>query len=142
MFFSWSCLTIIGSKLGPSSWSYGSWIYNDIDYIHCITTKVFEFESRSWRGVLNTTLFEKQIVFFVHGAEKKKKKRPNNSHFINDNLVTRDYCTSSRGFQYFSSLPVLHYLQAVLFIKIWTIFMNILHNTLQNQEVPKTILGG
>ena len=76
MFFSWSCLTIIGSKLGPSSWSYGSWIYNDIDYIHCITTKVFEFESRSWGGVLNTTLFEKQIVFFVHGAEKKKKNVP------------------------------------------------------------------
>jgi hypothetical protein len=76
VFFSWSCLTIIGSKLGPSSWSYGSWIYNDIDYIHCITTKVFEFESRSWGGVLNTTLFEKQIVFFVHGAEKKKKNVP------------------------------------------------------------------
>jgi hypothetical protein len=36
-----------------------------------------------------------------------------------------------QGFQYFSSLPVLHYLQAVLFIKIanWTIFMNILYNT-------------
>jgi hypothetical protein len=73
---------------------------------------------------------------------KKEKKRPNNSHFINDNLVARDYCTSSQGFQYFSSLPVLHYLQVVLFIKIWTIFMNILHNTLQNEEVPKTILGG
>jgi hypothetical protein len=37
---------------------------------------------------------------------------------------------SEQGFQYFSSLPVLHYLQAVLFIKIWTIFMNILYNTL------------
>jgi hypothetical protein len=31
------------------------------------------------------------------------------------------------GFQYFSSVPVRHYLQAVLFIKIWTIF---LYNTL------------
>jgi hypothetical protein len=29
-----------------------------------------------------------------------------------------------------ASLPVLHYLQVVLFIKIWTIFMNILYNTL------------
>jgi hypothetical protein len=36
------------------------------------------------------------------------------------------------GFQYFSSVPVLHYLQAVLFIKIWTIFMNILYVTLFN----------
>ena len=25
-----------------------------------------------------------------------------------------------QGFQYFSSVPVLHYIQAVLFIKIWT----------------------
>jgi hypothetical protein len=33
-----------------------------------------------------------------------------------------------QGFQYFSSLPVLHYLQAVLFIKIWKIFINILYN--------------
>ena len=34
-------------------------------------------------------------------------------------------------FQYFSSLPVLHYLQAILFlVKIGTIFMNILYNTL------------
>ena len=47
-----------------------------------------------------------------------------------------------QGFQYFSSLPVLHYLQALLLIKIGTIFMNILYNTLENQEVPKTILGG
>jgi hypothetical protein len=32
----------------------------------------------------------------------------------------------SQGFQYFSSLPVLLYLQAVRFIKIETIVMNIL----------------
>jgi len=37
---------------------------------------------------------------------------------------------ASQGFQYFSSLPVLHYLQAVLLIKICTIFMNILYNNL------------
>jgi hypothetical protein len=36
------------------------------------------------------------------------------------------------GFQYISSAPVLHYLQAVFFfIKIWTLFMNILYNTLK-----------
>ena len=36
-----------------------------------------------------------------------------------------------QGFQYFSSLLVLHYLQAVLFlVKIGIIFMNILYNTL------------
>jgi hypothetical protein len=35
-----------------------------------------------------------------------------------------------KGFQYFPSLPVLHYLQAVLLIKIGTIFMNNLYNTL------------
>jgi len=47
-----------------------------------------------------------------------------------------------QGFQYFSSVPVLHYLQEVLFfIKIWTFFMNILCNTLWNKEVPITILS-
>ena len=35
-----------------------------------------------------------------------------------------------QGFQYFSSLPVHHYLQGVLFIKIGTIFMNIIYTTL------------
>ena len=35
-----------------------------------------------------------------------------------------------QNFKYFSSVPVLHYLQAVLFIKIWKNFMNILYNTL------------
>jgi hypothetical protein len=34
--------------------------------------------------------------------------------------------------QYFSSIPVIHYLQAVLLIKIWTIFMSILYNTLKS----------
>ena len=38
--------------------------------------------------------------------------------------------TMQQGFQYFSNVPVLHYLQVVLFIKTSTFFMNILHNTL------------
>jgi len=37
-----------------------------------------------------------------------------------------------QGFQYFSSVPVLHYLQAVLFLKIWTFFMTILSSSLWN----------
>jgi len=45
-------------------------------------------------------------------------------------LFLDNYYKDRSGFQYFSSLPVLHYLQTVLFIKIWTIFMNILYNTL------------
>jgi hypothetical protein len=45
------------------------------------------------------------------------------------------YCVQVVGdedqdFRYFSSLPVLHYLQTLLLIKIWTFFMNILYNTL------------
>jgi hypothetical protein len=37
-----------------------------------------------------------------------------------------------QGFQYFSLVPVLHSLQVVLFLlKIWTLFMNILYNTLK-----------
>ena len=43
--------------------------------------------------------------------------------------VVKSIC-DIQGFQYFSNAPVLHYLQEVLFIKIWTIFMNILYNTL------------
>ena len=45
-----------------------------------------------------------------------------------------------RGFQYSSSVLVLHYLQAVLFIKIWTIVTNILYNTLclKSIKVPGT----
>jgi hypothetical protein len=39
-----------------------------------------------------------------------------------------------RASNIFSSLPVLHYLQAVRFIKIGTIFMNILYNTLKSGD--------
>ena len=37
-----------------------------------------------------------------------------------------------QGLLNFSSVPVVHYLQVVLFIKIWTIFMNILYNNSQH----------
>jgi hypothetical protein len=40
-------------------------------------------------------------------------------------LLLLDYI-KIQGFQYCSSVPVLHYLQAVLFLKIWTFCMNIL----------------
>ena len=42
------------------SWSYGSWIYNYQHY-SC------EFESRSWRGVLNTTLCDKVCQWLAAG---------------------------------------------------------------------------
>jgi hypothetical protein len=46
----------------------------------------------------------------------------------------------TRDFQYFSGvLPILHYLQAVLFLKIRTVFVNIL---CKDQEVRITILSG
>jgi hypothetical protein len=50
-------------------------------------------------------------------------------------LIPATVVTLAQGFQYFSSLPVLHYLQAVILLKILTIFMNtifmnILYNTL------------
>jgi hypothetical protein len=58
--------------------------------------------------------------------------------------VRGDNYTYMQGFQYFSILPVPHYLQAVLFINILKKIMNISNNveTLLNQEVPKTILDG
>ena len=52
---------------------------------------------------------------------------------------------TNQGFQYFSSVPVLHYLQvqAVLCIIILTFLCisYILYNTAKNREVPKTILN-
>lgn len=48
---------------------------------------------------------------------------------INENCyATNNDFTVDQSCQYYSSASVLHYLQAVLSIKIWTIFMNILYN--------------
>ena len=45
------------NTLGPSwSWSYGSWIYNYLFAISAYRHYHCELESRSWRGVLDTTL--------------------------------------------------------------------------------------
>jgi len=54
--------------------------------------------------------------------------------------TTNTFKTKYKGFQYFSSLPVLHYLQAVLFfIKIGTIFMTILYNSLKSGDTKDNI---
>ena len=47
-------------------------------------------------------------------------------------IVERKCIHMLRAFNIFSNVPILHYLQAVLFIKIWTIFMNILYNSLKS----------
>jgi hypothetical protein len=65
-----------------------------------------------WKGVLklgHKSLFCNYLYF---------------NHIFWNNRIIR----GCQGFQYFSRLPVLHYLQAVLFIKIWTIFMDILYS--------------
>jgi len=46
------------------SWSYGSWIYNYMSS-HCLSPLKFQFESRSWRGALNTTLCDKVVGGFL-----------------------------------------------------------------------------
>jgi len=49
---------------GPSrSWPYGSWIYNCA--ISTYHHKSCEFESRSWWGVLETTLCDKVCQWLV-----------------------------------------------------------------------------
>jgi hypothetical protein len=49
------------------------------------------------------------------------------------NLAKYMFCFRKTSyFEYFSSVPVLHYLQSVLFLKIWTFCMNTLCNTLWN----------
>ena len=50
---------------GPSwPWSYCSWIYNDLCN-QCLSP--LEFEPRSWRGVLNTTLCDKVRQWLLTG---------------------------------------------------------------------------
>jgi uncharacterized protein with FMN-binding domain len=53
-----------------------------------------------------------------------------NVHIKKEKIHSIKVLLYKQDFQYFSSVPVLHYLQAVLIIKIWTIFMNIFYNTL------------
>ena len=46
----------------------------------------------------------------------------------NDQIPFLPLHAPPQGFQNFSNVPVLHYLQAVLFLKNWTFFMNILYS--------------
>jgi len=48
----------------------------------------------------------------------------------------------SRAFNTFQVYQYFTIYRQYFFIIIWTIVMNILYNTLEHQEVPKTILGG
>ena len=55
-------------RWGPSlSWSYGSWIYNYLCN-QCLSPLSCEFESRSWRDVLDTTLWDKVCQWFSPGT--------------------------------------------------------------------------
>ena len=62
----------------------------------------------------------------------RERKRKNNGSKVWQNIGR------IRTFNIFQ----LYYLEAVLFINIWTFCMNILCNTLWNYEVPITILSG
>ena len=81
-----------------------------------------------WKGVLklgHKSLFCNYLYF---------------NHIFWNNRIIR----GCQGFQYFSRLPVLHYLQAVLFLKNWTFFMPYCKKkSLYNQAKPyffKTLL--
>ena len=67
-------------NLGSSwSWSYGSWIYNYLCNHH--HHKSCEFDSCSWRGVLDTTLCDKVCQWLAAGLGF--------SSFINKNWPPR-----------------------------------------------------
>jgi hypothetical protein len=54
---------------GPSwSWSYASWIYNYLCN-QCLSPLSYEFEPRSWGGVLDTTLCDKVCQWLAIGGE-------------------------------------------------------------------------
>ena len=48
-------------------WSYGSWIYNYLCNQCAYHYESCDFESRSWRGVLNTTLSDKVCQLLAIG---------------------------------------------------------------------------
>jgi len=50
----------------PKGWSYGSWIYN-YKCNQCLSPQSCEFESRWWRGILDTALFDKVCQWFATG---------------------------------------------------------------------------
>jgi hypothetical protein len=57
------CLVMHIYKHKPScSWSYGSWIYN---YLAISAYHHKKFESRSWRGVLDTALCDKVCLWLA-----------------------------------------------------------------------------
>jgi hypothetical protein len=90
---------------------------------------------RFWKKKIVTTICKYfSISSSLHNMQMQLKKL----------VITKcDLYTflNTQGIQYFWSLPVLHYLQAVPFIDIWTIFINILYNTDFKIRRYQTILG-
>ena len=61
----------------------------------------------------------------LHNQYKSAERK--NSQKNMEYICSTTHCHVAQGFQYFSSVPVRHYLQEVFFIKI-LISMNILYN--------------
>ena len=67
MFFSSSVKHMTNGYKGPSwSWSYGSWIYNYLCN-QCLSPLKVEFESHSWRGLLDTTFCDTVCQWLATG---------------------------------------------------------------------------
>jgi hypothetical protein len=81
----------------------------------------------------NRLIFQLCIILFINFNTFTSKINSTILRLFYVNVFFKcQWFRSVEGFQYFSSLSVLHYLHAVLFIKIWTFFMNILYNSLKS----------
>ena len=78
------------------------------------------------KTAFDSPIFNKFNNTYFYGEEKWRKSKGFNILPLLSNVIT------IAGLSIFSSVPVLYYLQVVIFIKIWTIFMDILYNSLKS----------
>ena len=97
------------------SWTHKRW--ENVKFINVFLIPSIKTSLWYWKKILKTDeLFNSCICSSTSHLY----------HFISHSM---NLCYITQGFQYFSSEPVLHHLQAVLFIKIWT-FLWISYTTL------------
>jgi len=108
------------------------------------TSRAWHFHTPAFKVGLTVYFTNNKLWYNPHSSVNKKCTMYANAHSdaINQFIPDRwhivvpfpsqdlDFHQNIRTFNIFQVYPVLHYLQAVLFIKICIIFMNIFFNTL------------
>jgi hypothetical protein len=100
-------------------------VFNGVlHHVHTCTVSYLSFHLFSWIRYQKTYIKDRTPVY-------NKIYSPGHCnltaqiHVVHDKYVRYMICIYMQGFQYFSHVPVLHYSNTG-----WTIFMNILYNTL------------